>query len=406
MSVKVKIVNDPVYGFIRFPERELMEIIDHPWFQRLRRIKQMGLADFVYPGAVHTRFAHSLGACHLAGKAMDELIAKEVNITKEDYLATRLAALLHDVGHGPYSHSLERALVGGVSHEFLSKQVMLRMNEEFGGLLTPTIEIFEHEHPKDFLHKLVSSQLDVDRMDYLNRDSFYTGVSEGVIGYDRILQMLTVKDNELLVEEKGVQSVEKFIIARRLMYWQVYLHKTVLGAEMLLINILRRAKELYMSGMQMFASPALSYFLARNLIEDDFKNSTEHLDVFCMMDDADVLGAIKVWQNSEDKVLSRLCKMLLLRKLYKVVYSSESLDEQYEERKKKLVKEEGFSEDELSYFIVKGVTSNNTYNTYGDLIRIETKAGEAKNITEINDTLVNNALAGAIHKNYICYTQQ
>ena len=190
------------------------------------------------------------------------------------------------------------------------------------------------------------------------------------------------------------------------MYWQVYLHKTVLGAEMLLINILRRAKELYMSGMQMFASPALSYFLARNLIEDDFKNRKEHLDVFCMMDDADVLGAIKVWQNSEDKVLSRLCKMLLLRKLYKVVYSSESLDEQYEERKKKLVKEEGFSKDELSYFIVKGVTSNNTYNTYGDLIRIETKAGVAKNITEINDTLVNNALAGAIHKNYICYTQQ
>ncbi len=235
MSTKGKIVNDPVYGFIKFSEPELLEIINHPWFQRLRHIKQMGTAHLVYPGATHTRLHHSMGACHLMSKALDELRAKGIDISSDEYVAARIAILLHDIGHGPFSHALEHSLVDGMSHEFVSGMIMQRMDKEVGGLLKHATQIFNSSYPKKFLHQLVSSQLDVDRMDYLNRDSFYSGVSEGVIGYDRILQMLTVRNGELMVEEKGVHSVEKFIIARRLMYWQVYLHKTVLSSEVMLI---------------------------------------------------------------------------------------------------------------------------------------------------------------------------
>jgi len=405
MSIKVKIVNDPVYGFIRFPEKELMRLIDHPWFQRLRRIKQMGFADLVYPGAMHTRFAHSLGACYLAGKAMDELSAKGISTHKDDYLAARTAALLHDIGHGPYSHSLERSLVTDVSHEAISHLIMQRLNSEMGGMLDRAIQVFDRSYPARYLHQLVSSQLDVDRMDYLNRDSFYTGVSEGVIGYDRILQMLTVRDNELMVEEKGVHSVEKFIIARRLMYWQVYLHKTVLGAEMLLINILRRARELAAKGIMLPATPALSYFLIRNLSIEDFRNDPHHLEMFCELDDSDVTSAIKMWQTNDDKILSDLCRMLILRKLYKVTFSTASLASILSEKREQLKKERGIPEEDIDYYVFTGQTSNKTYNINEELIKIETKTGEVKNITEIDDTLVNQALARAVHKNYICYIQ-
>lgn len=405
MSIKVKIINDPVYGFIRFPERELMEIINHPWFQRLRRIKQMGMADLVYPGAVHTRFAHSLGACHLAGKAMDELRAKGIATNSEEYLATRMAALLHDVGHGPFSHSLEKSLVGGVSHEILSGLIMKRMNDEMGGILEKAIQVFDRSYPAHYLHQLVSSQMDVDRMDYLNRDSFYTGVSEGVIGYDRILQMLMVNNNELLVEEKGVHSVEKFIIARRLMYWQVYLHKTVLGTELLLVNIMKRAKELTLNGMKLFATPALSYFLERDLTVKDFKEDSQHLDTFCELDDTDVMSAIKVWTNCGDRVLSELCKMLILRKLYKVTFSSESLASILQDKGNAIQKKLGIAEKDVHYFVFAGEASNSTYNINDELIKIETKNGTIKNITEIEDSLVNHTLAKAVHKNYICYMQ-
>jgi HD superfamily phosphohydrolase len=405
MSIKVKIINDPVYGFIRFPERELMEIINHPWFQRLRRIKQMGMADLVYPGAVHTRFAHSLGACHLAGKAMDELRAKGIATNNEEYLATRMAALLHDVGHGPFSHSLEKSLVGGVSHEILSGLIMKRMNDEMGGILEKAIQVFDRSYPAHYLHQLVSSQMDVDRMDYLNRDSFYTGVSEGVIGYDRILQMLTVNNNELLVEEKGVHSVEKFIIARRLMYWQVYLHKTVLGTELLLVNIMKRAKELTLNGMKLFATPALAYFLERDLTVTDFKQNPIHLDTFCELDDTDVMSAIKVWTNCGDRVLSELCKMLILRKLYKVTFSSESLASILQDKGNAIQKKLGIAEKDVHYFVFAGEASNSTYNINDELIKIETKNGTIKNITEIEDSLVNHTLAKAVHKNYICYMQ-
>ncbi len=411
MSIKVKIINDPVYGFIRFPEPELIRVIDHPMFQRLRNIKQMGLAQLVYPGAVHTRLAHSLGACHLMGKALDELKAKDISPDKDECIAARLAALLHDIGHGPFSHSLENALVS-VPHETLSRLIMHRMDAEFGGGLQKAIEVFDHTGTpgtvagsKYYLHQLVSSQLDVDRMDYLNRDSFYTGVSEGVIGYDRILQMLTVRDNELMVEEKGVYSVEKFIIARRLMYWQVYLHKTVLGAEMLLINILKRAKELAQNGEKLFSTPALNYFLYKNLTEGDFLHDPEHLENFLQLDDSDVMVSIKVWQTHTDKVLSTLCKMLVLRKLYKVSLSSESLASILEDKKKKIKGEMGLNENDLQYFVFAGVTSNSTYNINDELIKIETKSGTVKNITEIDDSLVNQTLARAVHKNYICYIQ-
>ncbi len=402
MSVKVKIINDPVYGFIRFPEPELMQVIDHPWFQRLRNIKQMGLAHMVYPGAVHTRFAHSLGACHLMGKALDELKTKDIRPDKEEYLAARLAALLHDIGHGPFSHSLEYTLTG-ISHEKISRLIMQRLDTDFGGLLQKAIQVFDHSYPSRYLHQLVSSQMDVDRMDYLNRDSFYTGVSEGVIGYDRILQMLTVRNNELLVEEKGVYSVEKFIIARRLMYWQVYLHKTVLGAETLLINIFKRAKELTASGVQLFATPALHHFLSRNLTETDFKNNPEHLEQFCLLDDNDVMASIKVWQTHEDKVLSKLCRMIILRNLYKVIFSSGSLDDVLEEKQGQLLKTGKWTEEELKYFVFTGITSNSTYNINDELIKIETKNGTIKNITEMDDSLVNQTLAKAVHKNYLCF---
>ena len=404
---RVKIINDPVYGFLRIPEPELMQIIEHPWFQRLRNIRQMGLAYLVYPGATHTRFHHSLGACHLMGKALDELKAKDIHISKEESLAARIAILLHDIGHAPFSHSLEHTLVEGLSHETLSRFIMQRMNVEFDGLLNNAIHIFDHSYEKRYLHQLVSSQLDVDRMDYLNRDSFYTGVSEGVIGYDRILQMLTVKNNELMVEEKGVHSVEKFIVARRLMYWQVYLHKTVLGAEQLLINILTRAKELAAEGIKLFTTPALHYFLYLNthLTIKDFEDNPEHLVKFCEMDDNDVLTCIKIWQSHEDKILSMLCKMIVLRKLYKVRLSSQSLASNLGQKKDIAKKKLGLTDEEVGYFVFTGEASNSTYNIDDELIKIDTKGGLIKNITEIDDSLVNKALARAVHKNYICYVQ-
>lgn len=404
MRLKVKIINDPVYGFLRFPEPEVINIINHPWFQRLRGIKQMGMAHLVYPGAVHTRLHHSLGACHLMGKALDELRLKDITTDKEEYTGARLAALLHDIGHGPFSHSLEHTIVN-VPHETLSRLIIERMNKEYGGLLDKTLQILDHSYPKKFLHQLVSSQLDVDRMDYLNRDSFYTGVSEGVIGYDRILQMLTVRDNELMVEEKGVQSVEKFIIARRLMYWQVYLHKTVLAAEMLLINIFKRAKELAQAGHELFATPAFKYFLYKDLTETSFKEDPRHLDQFLLLDDTDVMASIKVWQTHEDKILSRLCKMLILRKLYKIVLSGESLANILWEKRTEAMTQQGVSEEDLKYFVFAGIATNSTYNIDNELIKIEMKNGSIRNITELDDTLVNQTVARAIHKNYICFVQ-
>ncbi len=359
------------------------------------------MADLVYPGAVHTRFHHSLGACHLMGKALEELKGKGVAIAPKDCLGARIAVLLHDVGHGPFSHALEHLLVDGLSHENLSLRIMQRLNEEMNGALSGAIDIFQQRHSLPFLHQLVSSQLDVDRMDYLNRDSFYTGVSEGVIGYDRILQMLTVRENELMVEEKGIHSVEKFIIARRLMYWQVYLHKTVLGAEELLIKILKRAKELAKENATLFATPALHHFLYTEVDIHSFSADPFHLSQYCLLDDADVMASIKVWQQHDDRILALLCRMMINRRLYKVAFNP---DKNFEAEKTEQIKKElQLSDSELHYFIFTGVTSTSTYNVKDERISIAMKNGNTKDISEVEDALVNQSLARAVHKNYICY---
>lgn len=405
MNVKGKIVNDPVYGFIRFPEVEVLQLIDHKWFQRLRYIKQMGPAHLVYPGAVHTRFHHSLGAVHLMGKALDELKAKGISISDEEWLAARIAILMHDIGHGPFSHALEHTLVEGVTHEHISGLIMNKLNEEMGGMLNGAIKVFDQSYEKQYLHQLVSSQLDVDRMDYLNRDSFYTGVSEGVIGYDRILQMLTVRDNELMVEEKGVHSVEKFIIARRLMYWQVYLHKTVLGAETLLINILKRARALAKQGTELYASPALKHFLYNDIGLKEFEADPAHLDQYLLLDDIDILSSVKEWCRHDDKVLSRLCGMLQYRNLYKTVLTSGDVNDLAAEKKSNLMKATGMTSDEADYFVCTGITQKDTYNFNDEQIKIAMKKGDTKDISEIDDPLVTQALARPVQKNYICYVQ-
>ncbi len=405
MQIKGKIINDPVYGFIKIPENDLMQIIEHPWFQRLRNIRQMGMAHLVYPGAVHTRFHHSLGACHLMGKALDELSLKNISIEPKDYLAARMAILLHDIGHGPFSHALENSLVEGVSHEQISLLIMKKLNHQMDGKLSQAMEIFDYQYPKKFLHQLVSSQLDVDRMDYLNRDSFYTGVSEGVIGYDRILQMLTVGNNELMVEEKGVHSVEKFIIARRLMYWQVYLHKAVLGAELLLVNILKRAKELAHAGHQLFTTPSLAFFLFHSRNQSSFEEDENCLEQFCQLDDSDILTCIKEWMKDKDFILAQLCQMIQQRKLYKTQLGNHDFNDILTEKKKIIQNKWGLKVDELGYFAFIGTTSSSTYNTEDERITIAIKDGRFCDISDVDNPLVNQALAKPVHKNYICYLQ-
>lgn len=400
-GMKGKIINDPVYGFIKFPERELMQLISHRYFQRLRNIKQMGMAHFVYPGAVHTRFHHSLGAAHLMHTALNELRSKNIDITDEETLAARQAILLHDIGHGPFSHALEYILAPGIAHEAVSRLIMQRLNDELGGL-DNAIAIFNNHYPKKFLHHLVSSQLDMDRMDYLNRDSFYTGVSEGVIGYDRILQMLTVVNDNLAIEEKGIYSVEKFIIARRLMYWQVYLHKTVLGVEMLIINILKRAKHLAQSGAQLFATPALRFFLYEQISHHDFSSDNKVLELFCLLDDSDMTAAIKVWATHEDKVLSDLCSMMVNRKLYKVKLSNTPLEAELEIATGLLLQKGRTSNEYLPYYAFTGSASNSTYDIDDDRINILMKTGELRNISEVENALINSGLTIPVKKYFLC----
>jgi HD superfamily phosphohydrolase len=397
-----KIINDPVYGFIRFPEPELMQIIEHPWFQRLRRIKQMGMAHLVYPGAVHTRLHHSLGAAHLMSIALNELKTKGIEISKEECIAARLAILMHDIGHGPFSHGLEHTIVQDISHEDISRMIMQRLNESMDGALSEAISIFENTHSKSFLHQLVSSQLDMDRLDYLNRDSFYTGVSEGVIGYDRILQMLTVKDGSLVVEEKGIHSVEKFIVARRLMYWQVYLHKTVLGAEHLVINILQRAKQLAQHGVELFATPALRFFLYEKITGNDFASDKSILEKFCLLDDADITASIKVWATHQDRILSKLCTMLDNRRLYKVKLSTQPLDQEFEKMKQVVLNSGSITEEELPFYLFMGSTSNSTYNQNDERINILMKTGDVVNISQVDNALINSDLTVPVEKFYIC----
>lgn len=396
-----KIINDPVYGFITIDHPLLLQIISHPYYQRLRNIHQMAFAHLVYPGAMHSRLHHSLGAYHLMCIALSELKSKGIQITPEEELGAKIAILLHDIGHGPYSHALENKLVEGVHHETISMLIIQKMNEQMEGKLQTAIDIFTNQYPKHFLHQLVSGQLDVDRMDYLNRDSFFTGVAEGVIGYDRILKMLTVKDDQLLVEEKAIYSIEKFLVSRRLMYWQVYLHKTVLAAEVMLVKIIQRAKELIAKGEKVTAaSDALHFFLHQSFPGSEMAS---HLDLFCQLDDYDVMATIKNWAWHPDKILSTLCRSLVERKLYKVKLQAEPFAEEWvTERKAALQQQLNVTREEVEYFAFAGIASNTTYNPTDENITIVFKDGATKDISKVDNALIQHNLSATIKKHYFC----
>lgn len=401
---KKKIFNDPVYGFISIPQEFIFDIIEHPYVQRLRRIKQLGMTHLVYPGALHTRFHHVLGAMHLMSKAIATIRRKGHEITESEEQAALLAILLHDIGHGPFSHALEHDIVTGVHHEDISIFFMERLSEEMNGELDLAIEVFRNRYPKKFLYQLVSSQLDMDRMDYLNRDSFYTGVSEGKIGSDRIIEMLNVVDGNLVLEEKGIYSIEKFLVARRLMYWQVYLHKTVVAAEYMLIHVLRRAKELKQEGKEVFTSPALAFFLDNNITSEDFKTKPEVLDLFAQLDDYDILGAIKVWQQHDDKVLSELSQRLIRRKLFKIKVSREPFSQEaINEISLKIQEKLGISKEDTRYFVYNDILTNSAYNDATQYINLLMKSGDIIEVSRASDNLNISALADPVEKHFLCY---
>ncbi len=392
-----KIINDPVYGFITIDDELIYHIISHPWYQRLRRIHQMAMAQLVYPGAVHTRMHHSIGAYHLMCNALNELKSKDFTISEQESQAAKIAILLHDIGHGPYSHALEQILIENYSHEEISLLLMQKMNEEMNGSLQMAIDIFTDNYPKKFLHQLVSGQLDVDRMDYLTRDSFFTGVTEGVIAYDRILKMLTIQNGELLIEEKGIYSIEKFLVSRRLMYWQVYLHKTVLCGERMLVNIIRRAKEINASA----PSAVLNFFLGHRFEQE----STERfIEQFSQLDDYDVLSAIKHWTNHSDKILSYLCRSLINRDLLKVKYFGRQVPEALVEKKlQEVCHQLNLNKEEASYLVFTGEAENRTYNSLDERIHILFKDGSLRDISTVDNALINQTLFGTVKKFYICY---
>ena len=413
-----KIINDPVYGFITIDHPLILQIISHPFYQRLRNINQMAFAHLVYPGAVHSRLHHSLGAYHLMCNALNELKGKGIDISSEEELGAKIAILLHDAGHGPFSHALEQELITNVHHETISLLIMQKLNDEYDGQLKTAIEIFTDVHPKHFLHQLVSGQLDVDRLDYLIRDSFFTGVAEGVVSYDRIIKMLTVKDGELMVEEKAIYSIEKFLVSRRLMYWQVYLHKTVLAAEMMLVKVIRRAKELIASGIKVdAATPELNFFLSAEYPADtadheqnpDLNSSIEkHLEIFCRLDDHDVMATIKNWCHHADKILSVLCRSLVERKLLKIKLQAEPFDSDLIKEKRKVVCDKlGISEESSNYFVFTGQASNTTYDPKDELINILFKDGTVKDISKVDNALIHQHLGslaiGEIKKHYFCF---
>ena len=401
---KKKIINDPIYGFISIPDEFIFDLIEHPFFQRLRRIGQLGTTSLVYPGALHTRFHHVIGAMHLMTIAIATIRKKGHEITEKEEQGALIAILLHDIGHGPYSHALEYDIVNKVSHEAISSFFIERLSQEFGGKLDLALEIFQNKYHKPFLHQLVSSQLDMDRLDYLNRDSFYTGVSEGVIGSDRIIEMLNVHNGQLVLEEKGIYSVEKFIVARRLMYWQVYLHKTVVAGEHMLIHVLRRAKQLVLEGKTLFASPALSFFLSHNIQLEDFKTNENVLNNFALLDDYDILGAIKVWQHSDDKVLSILSQKLVNRKLFKIEISKTPFSQERITSELDLIQQKyNLSEDEAEHFVYTDKLSNNAYNEDKENINLLLKNGETLDLSKASDNLNISALAMPVEKYFICY---
>jgi uncharacterized protein len=390
-----KIINDPVHGFITVDDVFILQIIAHPYYQRLRRIHQMALAHLVYPGAVHTRLHHSLGAYHLMCNALSELKGKGVDITKEEEQASKIAILLHDIGHGPFSHALENVLIEGMHHEAISLLLMKDLNKQFDGKLQMSLDIFTNSYHKKFLHQLVSGQLDVDRMDYLSRDSFFSGVSEGVIGYDRIIKMLTVHNGELMVEEKGIYSTEKFIVARRLMYWQVYLHKTVLCAEQMLKQIIRRAKLI-----KAYTATSLNKFINEPI-------ESVSLEEFCNLDDYDVLSAIKEWSYHPDTVLSFLCNGIINRGLLKIKYFPQPVDEALvKEKRDAAQKKLNLCNGEEEWIVITGEASSSTYNIKDENIQILFKDDTVKDISQVDDALINAGVSAKIKKYYICYMRE
>ena len=401
---KKKIVNDPVYGFISIPDEIIFDVIEHPFMQRLRRIMQLGLSHLVYPGAMHSRFHHVLGAMHLMSQAVSTIRRKGNDISSEEERAVYLAILLHDIGHGPFSHALEYDIVCGVSHEKISGYFIDRLSSEFGEDLNRALLIFQNKYEKPYLHQLVSSQLDMDRLDYLNRDSFYSGVSEGIIGSERLIEMLNVHNGNLVLEEKGIYSIEKFIVARRLMYWQVYLHKTVVAAEYMLIYTLRRAKELVKNGEVIFASSALKFFLENDIKQEDFEKNPKVLDFFAQLDDYDILGSIKEWQNNSDEVLSILSKALVNRKLFKIEISKEPFSKARIENEKKSVQSlYNLTPEALDYFVYSDILTNKAYNQDKENINILMKTGEIIDLTKASDNLNISALAQPVEKYFLCY---
>lgn len=400
---KKKIFNDPVYGFITVPGELIFDVIEHPYFQRLRRIKQLGLTDYVYPGALHTRFHHALGAMHLMQQALSHLRLKGHEITDQEMEAATLAILLHDVGHGPFSHALEFSLLKDTPHEAISELIMSKLSEHFGGALDLSIQMFRNEYSRPFFHQLISSQLDIDRLDYLNRDSFFTGVSEGTVGAERIIKLMEIHKDELVVEEKGIYSIENFLNARRLMYWQVYLHKASVSAECMLISAINRAKELVTKGREVVASKSLAVFLNNNFKLTDFKSNAEVLEHFVQLDDYDIWGAIKFWQHHEDKILRVLSKALLQRKLFKIkvnsgIFTGDDIARWRGDVKAKF----GLSKEELPYFFHSGNLINAAYLSTRR-INILTKKGEVQDVALAADLPNIQALTRIVKKSYVCF---
>ncbi len=401
---KLKIINDPVYGFIKIPFEAIYDLLEHPLFQRLRRIRQLGLTQFVYPGANHTRFQHAVGAMHLMGQAIEVIRSKGHKIGQDEAEAVTMAILLHDIGHGPFSHSLEQSLIRGVSHESVSLMFMEQLNHIMGGRLELAMKIFRNRYSKKFLHQLVSSQLDMDRLDYLKRDSFFTGVTEGVIGSDRIIKMLNVKDDQLVVDEKGIYSIEKFLIARRLMYWQVYLHRTVVSSEQVLLMMLKRARHLTNAGEQLFATPALRYFLefAPGKFQDS--NREQFLKQFALMDDYDILTSAKVWAAHSDPVLSMLAGGLVHRRLFSVELKDQPYDtDLVEELRGRVSTRFSLTPEETEYLVISDTVSNFAYSDLDDRITIMDKQGNTRDIAEASDMLNISVLSKTVRKYFLCY---
>ena len=403
---KKKIINDPVYGFISIPSALIYDLISHPYFQRLRYIKQLGMTHLVYPGALHTRFHHAIGAMHLMGLAIEVLKNKGHEISLQEEEAATIAILLHDIGHGPFSHALEHTLVNGIKHEDISMLMMDKLNDEFDGRLTPAITIFRGKYHRKFFCQLISGQLDLDRMDYLNRDSFFTGVSEGVISFDRIIKMFNVVDDQLVIEEKGIYSIEKFLIARRLMYWQVYLHKTVIAGEQLLVKILERAKELASGGEMLFATPALQHFLQNDITEINFFEDEYHLLQFSKLDDQDIYASVKVWESDDDPILSKLCKMLNSRNLYKVeITNAEPAADRIERLATQTALALNLDEDDVSYFVFTDTIRNRAYNAGNSNINILMKNNDLVDIAKASDLSNLESLDKTVKKHILCYTR-